>query len=223
MGYGQSLKVVSYNCRGFPKMATKLWKKPTISLLLKDVNIDIICLQETFLSKQDLSCLNVIHREFQGVGASSTDTRDKLITGHPYGGVAILYRIKHSKCISPIYFNLDWVIGISIGSGRNKHVLLEELKLIIDDLDTTSVSIIGDINADLVKTSHSHGPLLRQFVSDTGLIVSSEQLLPEDSFSFISEMKLGETSWLDHCLSTQDGHNIINNMCINYNLSCRPM
>ena len=236
-----SLKVVSYNCRGFPKTAAKLWKKPTISLLLKDVNIDIICLQETFLSKQDLSCLNVIHREFQGVGASSTDTRDKLITGHPYGGVAILYRIKHSKCISPIYFNLDWVIGISIGSGRNKHVILcvylksasgedhkeiyqgqlEELKLIIDDLDTTSVSIIGDLNADLVKTSHSHGPLLRQFVSDTGLIVSSEQLLPEDSFSFISEMKLGETSWLDHCLSTQDGHNIINNMCINYNLSCR--
>ena len=81
--------------------------------------------------------------------------------------------IKHSKSISPISFNLDWVIGISIGSVRNKHFILcvylksesgnhednkviyqgqlEELKYFFDDLDTTSVSIFGDWNADLVK------------------------------------------------------------------------
>ena len=85
----ESLNVASYNCRGFPKTASKLGTKPTIGMLLNDVKIDIICLQETFLSKQDLSCLNVIHKDFQGVGASSTDTREKLVTGHPYGGVAI--------------------------------------------------------------------------------------------------------------------------------------
>ena len=65
---------------------------------------------------------------------------------------------------------------------------LEELKAIINDLDTTSVTIIGDWNADLVKISHPHGPILRQFVGESGLIVSSEQLLPDDSFTFISEM-----------------------------------
>ena len=119
-----SLKVMSYNCRGFPKSPNKLGLKPTISNLLNDVNGDIICLQETFLSKQDLSCLNVIHKDFQGVGASSTDTREKLISGHPYGGVAIMYRIKYSKCVTPINFNLDWVIGISIDSGSFKHVIL---------------------------------------------------------------------------------------------------
>ena len=88
-----SLKVMSYNCRGFPKSPNKLGLKPTISNLLNDVNGDIICLQETFLSKQDLSCLNVIHKDFQGVGASSTDTREKLISGHPYGGVAMMYKL----------------------------------------------------------------------------------------------------------------------------------
>ena len=76
-------------------------------MLLQDNTIDIICFQETFLSKQDLSCLNSIHNDFQGVGTATTDTRDKLISGHPPGGVAILYRIKHSKCISPLYFNFD--------------------------------------------------------------------------------------------------------------------
>ena len=34
-------------------------------------------------------------------------------------------------------------------------------------------------------------------------------------------MRLGETSWLDHCISTQDGHSIINDMFVDYNLSCR--
>ena len=108
----ESMKVGSYNCRGFPKTTNKLESKPTIKLLLDNDDIDILCLQETFLSKQDLSCLNAIHKDFQGIGASSTDTRDKLVTGHPYGGVAILYKSKFAKCISPIYFNLDWVIGI---------------------------------------------------------------------------------------------------------------
>ena len=135
------------------------------------------------------------------------------------------------------------MVGISIDSGRNKHVLLcvylksasgshedhneifqgqlEELKLIIDDLDTTSVTIFGDWNADLINSSHPHGPLLKNFASENGLIVSSEQMLPENSFTYISEMRPGETSWLDHCISTQDGHDIINSIHIKYNLSCR--
>ena len=239
----EQVKVVSFNCRGLPKMASKLYEKQTVNLMLQDVKTDIICLQETFYSKQDLGCLNTLHGEFQGIGASTTDARDKVITGHPPGGVAILYRVKYAKCITPLYFNLDWVVGISINVGNKKHVILcvylksasggqddhreifqgqlEELNLIVNDLDTTSVTIIGDLNADLVKPSHPHGPLLRQFSCESGLLISSELMLPENSFTFISEMRLGVTSWLDHCISTQDGHNIINSMYIDYNLSFR--
>ena len=154
-----------------------------------------------------------------------------------------MYRTKYSKCVTPINFNLDWVIGISIDSGSFKHVILcvymksasgshedhkgiyqgqlEELKLILDELDTTSVTIIGDWNANLNNISHPHGPLLKNFCSEYGLIVSSERMLPVDSFTFISETNPGETSWLDHCISTQDGHNVIRNMNVKYNLSCR--
>ena len=34
-------------------------------------------------------------------------------------------------------------------------------------------------------------------------------------------MNPGQVSWLDHCVSTQDGHNIINSMLVDYQLSCR--
>ena len=43
-----SFNVTSYNCRGFPKTAGKLWEKPSIKLLLEDSSIDVICLLETF-------------------------------------------------------------------------------------------------------------------------------------------------------------------------------
>ena len=118
------VKVVSYNCRGFPKSPAKLNTKPTVNLLLNDETIDIICMQETFLSKQDLGCLNAIHKDYQGIGTSTVDTRDGLVKGHPSGGVAVLYRTKQAKSITPLYFNLDWVIGICIINGNNKHVIL---------------------------------------------------------------------------------------------------
>ena len=79
------MKVVSYNCRGLPKTPTKLWEKPTINLLLQDLENDIICFQETFYSKQDLGSLNALHSEFQGIGFSTTDIRYKLISNHPPG------------------------------------------------------------------------------------------------------------------------------------------
>ena len=96
---------------------------------------------------------------------------------------------------------------------------LEELKMIIDDLDTTSVTIIGDWNADVLNPTHPHGPLLKQFSGENGLVISSEMMLPTNSFTFISEMNPGQVSWLDHCVSTQDGHNIINSIQIDYKIS----
>ena len=74
------MKVVSYNCRGFPKTPAKLRIKPTINTLLNDESVDIICLQETFLSMQDLGCINSIHKDYQGIGTSTVDTRDGLAT-----------------------------------------------------------------------------------------------------------------------------------------------
>ena len=39
-------------------------------LLMKDVGI--ICLQETWLSKQELNCLNTLHTDFHGSGVANS-------------------------------------------------------------------------------------------------------------------------------------------------------
>ena len=59
------------------------------------------------------------------------------------------------------------------GHGDNMEIFqgqLEELKMIIDELDTTSVTIVGDFNADVVNSLHPHGPLLTHFQAITALL-----------------------------------------------------
>ena len=93
------------------------------------------------------------------------------------------------------------------------------LQSILSELDTTCVSILGDWNADISDDSSIFAGHLRQFCSDTGLLLSDEANLPSDTFTHVSE-RWHTTSWLDHCLSSKDGHNLITNMKVQYHTSC---
>ena len=57
--------------------------------------------------------------------------------------------------------------------------------------------------------------ILIHFFSDIGLIISSELKLPEDSSTYKSD-SWHTTSWIDHCVSSKDGHDIIHDMEILY-------
>lgn len=105
------MKVVIYNCRGFPKSLAKLGVKPTVNLLLQDESIAIICMQDNFLCKQELGCLNVIHKDYQGIGISTSDTRDELLKGHPSGIVVIVFRNKYLNIL--LLQEAKKIIGIS--------------------------------------------------------------------------------------------------------------
>lgn len=60
--------------------------------------------------------------------------------------------------------------------------------------------------------------MLTQFCSDSGLILSSKVLLPNDTYTYISEA-WHSTSWLDHCLCTVDAHESIDMIKIDYDLA----
>ena len=92
------LHLISYNCRGLPKLARDLDLRQDLVCVM-DSN-DIICIQETWYSKQDLPKLNNLHSQFHGVGVSSTDLRAGILYGHPPGGVAILWR------------HISWIIAL---------------------------------------------------------------------------------------------------------------
>ena len=57
-------------------------------------NVDVICLQETWLLEHDLGILNNIHPDFTAFSISGVDSGAGILVGRPFGGVSILWRNK---------------------------------------------------------------------------------------------------------------------------------
>ena len=71
------------------------------------------------------------------------------------------------------------------------------------------------MNSDLSDSTSIFAKHMVQFCEDNNLFLSSQLLLPSNSFSYISEA-WNTTSWLDHCISTADAHASIRSMNIVY-------
>ena len=84
-------------------------------------------------------------------------------------------------------------------SQQNEDEYLNRLAFInsfISDNHSTSVLVVGDMNADLTDKRSLFAKHMLQFCDDNNLIVSSQMFLPADSYSYISEA-WHTTSWLD--------------------------
>ena len=231
-----SLQITSYNCRGLPKSSAAISLRNDLVSLFS--NNDIVCLQETWFFKQDLSSLNSLHDDFVGLGTATVDLCDGLCLGHAPGGVAILYRKSISPAVEPMTVMLDWCIGITITVDNKQLTILTiylpyqcsenemeyfdklgQLSAIIEDMRTSSFLIIGDWNANLGGTGQNmFAKLMKEFCQDHSLLISSELLLPKDTFSFISD-SWGTKTWLDHAVSSHDLHASISDICMGYDLA----
>ena len=78
------LQICSFNCHSLKNSLTELH-----SICSK---FDLIFLQETWLAKFELSLLNNIHADFLGQVISALNSTSALLTGRPYGGLAILWK-----------------------------------------------------------------------------------------------------------------------------------
>ena len=48
------MKIVSFNCRGMPKHPDNMYLRPCVEEILNNNDVYIVCLKETWYSKQDL-------------------------------------------------------------------------------------------------------------------------------------------------------------------------
>ena len=85
-----NLNIVSYNARGLRVGHSEADKtrRFVVDKLLE--TCDALCVQETFLPKQDLERLNSLHKDFYGAGESTTDLSTRIVRGRIPGGVAVL-------------------------------------------------------------------------------------------------------------------------------------
>ena len=198
---------------------------------------DILCLQETFLAKQDLEKLNCLNDNFHGAGESTTDLSMGIVRGRIPGGVAILWNKKLDSLINVIRLGVDWCIAIHCVHGDKEFVVLNVytpyecrenedeylhrlafINSFIQDSSCSNIYVVGDMNADLLDSKSLFSNHMLQFSEDNNLILSSKECLPINSYTYISEA-WHTTSWLDHCISTADAHASLGGMDILYGMT----
>ena len=207
--------------------------RPDIINLLE--SSQIIAIQETHYSQQDLKNINSLHESFVGVGVSKINESDNIIQGSFSGGVAFLWRTELSKHIKQIKLDVNWCVAIEVSIESTKFVILniympyqkiehedlylEQLgyiKSFIDEMSSTNLAIVGDFNANsgLTGTKLFTNHLI-EFCTDNDLIISSKLLLPSDSYTYVSSREgVYHYSWLDHIVSSKDFHKCIENVTI---------
>lgn len=118
------MRVISYNCRGLRvgNSAADRARRQAVDALLH--NCDILCLQETFLTKQDLSNLNCINNNFHGAGESTVDLSMGIVRGRIRGGVAILWHRKLDSLINIIRTGVDWCIAVHFELDNKDFIVL---------------------------------------------------------------------------------------------------
>ena len=81
-------------------------------------SLEILAVQEHWLSKQSLSFLNSVHSDFNARGLTSIDYGDGL-SGHPHGGLCFLWRRSLDPFIeSLIYVDEKRLLGLKITSSN---------------------------------------------------------------------------------------------------------
>ena len=214
------LKLVSYNCRGLKLGANCYYERLEVEHLLTDYNI--VCLQETWLSKQqegDLKCMNNV---CNAVENSPNDDSHGIYIGR-----------KKDDSITPHKYEYDWVVSIEIAYDNKQMFIfnvylpcdkqeneeefidrLAKLHNLVAECDSSCIAIVGDFNAN-VRNNANFAALLNEFCQQFRYVWSSRNILPNDTYTYVSDA-WGSFSWLDHCISTEDGNRTITGAHVDY-------
>ena len=210
MSVTNSLRLVSYNCRG--------WNNG--SLLVSDLlsSCDICLIQEYWLLHEKLDLLD-INPDFLSYGISGMDL-GILLRGRPYGGCAILYRKSLSPIVSVVSSHSSRFCAISLSdmscivtllvcvylptdygtaaSYDDYLCVLGELDGFIESQTFDHIVIGGDFNVDFNRPS---GPLnlLSSFMTDHDLVAADSFFRHLISFSYERDDGSCKT-WPDHFL-----------------------
>ena len=148
--------------------------------------------------------LNSCHSDYYGYGVSPVDATLDIISGRPYGGVGFLWKKGLDADVSIIECEFDWLCCIKICDGKKEYILinvylpyecvdnrddysdcLAKLNVIIENINSTCITVIGDFNANLSKQS-AFGDMLLNFCSDNNYDIVDKTILPADTYTYMS-------------------------------------
>ena len=228
------LTISSYNCKNIKSSTDNVRQ-------LCDVN-DIVFLQETWLTYDELCIMKSLHPDYYSDGVSAMDTSCGMLRGRPFGGIGILWRKSFGSCIRIHKYDDDSrVMAIEFNDGNRKLLAvniympcddrsvnslnydefikyLGMVDAIIKESDIYSVFVIGDWNAG-VNSNSAFGSELSTFCTEHSYVLADVDCLGccSGAFTYLSEAH-GTTSWIDHCVCTEQAHSSITDVNICYDM-----
>ena len=218
-----NLSIVSYNSQGSGPDRIAYMNK-----LLK--SNDIIFVQEHWLFNSTLNKLEngLTNAHVYGI-SGMTDT--ELLTGRPFGGVAIIWK-KNIKCkIIPVELTSRRLCAVIISiNGRDITLFnvympgdsyegschLNAFNEVLDEISNTCVKydtnqfiIGGDMNVDFKRTVSTHTKALNRFLIRESMTSGLQHVLCDVDYTFMSKIN-GNRSTIDHFLLTD---NLFNTIC----------
>ena len=128
------LNIASYNCEGINRTSHY------INDLLDTDNLDILCLQETWLLDEQHDKLQNLHDNYLPRGKSGVDSETRILQGRPSGGVAILYKKSIARHIQFIDIDSKRACGIIINTSDNNSILCLCIYMPCDNYSTNVVT-----------------------------------------------------------------------------------
>ena len=202
------LSLVSYNSRGF-----SVNRK---SIIYELCNLyDIVMLQEHWLLDSQLHHLQSFHGSFSCHAVSGVDASRNIITGRPYGGLAILWnktldnvvKIVECKCNRLVAIILKCVdvelllinVYMPCDSGNTYSEYREVLDCVCTIINSYDVDMIifgGDFNCDF-KRSSPNMTLLSNFIDTEDLTNANNSCNSDIKCTYVNHFN-GSCSTIDH-------------------------
>lgn len=220
--------IVSFNCRSI--------KRSIEGVRILCQSADVVALQETWLLPHDLPLLSTIDDDFGCTGTSAVDTAAGILSGRPYGGVAVLWRKSVFEKVSVIECDNVRVCGIkatvsgksivicSIYMPTNSYDNIVEfteclgvVRSIVEAEESMGVEafyLLGDFNAHPNELFYNE---MLDFCIEQDWLCIDVNMCPTTTFTYHSDIH-GCDRWLDHCIVTESARDTIVKVHVQYDV-----
>ena len=212
MSNNMEFNICTYNC-------CSLIKNIDIVRELTKKDIDIIFLQETFITNEKLGIIDFINENYHSVGipAYYSDNNIVKVTGRPIGGLVCLWKKDCFFDIKTLYTTNDiFVLDMSFSGihitlvnvylrsdhgdivSQEKYLqTLSELESILLDYNCNNILFCGDFNTDpFISRAWNN---LKSFLDRNDLYCFDINTLGSDTFTHINYGTY-HCRWLDHII-----------------------
>ena len=222
MDISSKIKIFSLNCAGLTN------KLPILHEICK-VH-DIILLQETWITPNNINFLSKVHPCFESHSISAVNFETHMV-GRPHGGLGCLWRKDLAIKFEIKSYKDPRLMGIALETSNRKLFILNVylpyfsndnydeylyyvglISSIIEDYDHNDIMIVGDFNASVGGLFYNEW---KSLCDETDMQFIDVERLDPGSYTHVNNGSFSCT-WLDHCLVTSTVSSSIEHIHIEY-------